>query len=68
MAQLIVDDTHVHVLLHPLEKLGALHRDFSVPRSAVTLARATDRPFAEIRGLRVPGTGVLCADELMSRT
>lgn len=57
MAELLVDDTHIHVLLSPLEKLGALRGDLSVPRSAVAAARSTDRPFAELRGLRAPGTG-----------
>lgn len=58
MAQLVLDDTHVHVRLSALERAGALHGDLSIPRSAVSLARATDQPFAEVRGIRAPGTGV----------
>ena len=58
VATLVVDDTHVHVMLSPIERLGALHGDFSVERSAVSCARSTDQPFAELRGIRAPGTGI----------
>jgi len=58
VAEITVDETHVHVLLAPLEKAGALHGDLSIPRRDVTLARSTDQPFAELRGIRAPGTGI----------
>lgn len=58
VAEIIVDDTHVHVVLTPLERLGALHGDLSVRREVVRLVRSTDQPFAELRGIRAPGTGI----------
>lgn len=58
VAEITVDDTHVHVVLTPLERLGALHGDLSILRDAVRLVRSTDQPFAELRGIRAPGTGV----------
>lgn len=45
------------VRLSALEKLGGLSGDVRVPLSQVVGARVTDRPYAELRGMRV-GTGL----------
>ena len=57
MAKLIVDQENLVVRLSTLEKVGAFRRgDVRVPRSSVQDVRVTERPFTELRGLRVPGT------------
>jgi hypothetical protein len=58
MAEICIEGDDVVVQLGLLEKLGALHGVVRIPRSAVTAVRVVDQPFAEIRGLRFPGTGV----------
>jgi hypothetical protein len=47
----------VVVRLTPIEKLGALHGDVSVPRTAVRAVEVEPQPFSKLRGLRAPGTG-----------
>jgi len=58
MAQIKIEDETVVVHLSLAEKIGALHGDLHFPRSAVRSARVVDKPFAEIQGIRSPGTGV----------
>jgi hypothetical protein len=58
MAQIKIEDETVVIRLSRAEKFGALHGDLRFPRSAVRAARVVDKPFAEIRGCRCPGTGV----------
>lgn len=58
MANLVVDDTHVHVILSPAERVAAFHGDLSIERTAIVSVRSTDQPFAELRGIRAPGTGI----------
>ena len=57
MANLVVDADTVTVSMSALEKAEAIHGDVIVPRSAVTSVRAVPNGMAEIRGLRMPGTG-----------
>ena len=57
MAELDIDQADLVVHLSPLERLGSMHGDVRVPRSAVREVRVAARPFAELRGLRAPGTG-----------
>jgi hypothetical protein len=57
MAEVAFLETAVLVRLSRLEKVGALHGNLAVPRAAVRNVRMTDQPFAELRGLRFPGTG-----------
>ncbi len=57
MAALAVSGDDLCVHLNWLEKLGALRGDVRVPRAAIRAVRVTDSPFAELRGLRAPGTG-----------
>jgi hypothetical protein len=58
VADLVVDDTEVVVRLSPLEKVGAMRGDVHVPLSAVTGVRVSDDPWSELRGVRMPGTGL----------
>ena len=46
------------VTLNDLEKAGALRGDVHVPASALRSVRVSARPFAELQGLRAPGTGI----------
>lgn len=48
----------IAVRLNPIEKLGALHGDIRVPRSAVRAAYVAAAPWDELRGIRAPGTGL----------
>ena len=57
MARLADDGQHLVLRLSRLEKLGAFRRrDLRFPKSAVRELRVTERPWAELRGLRAPGT------------
>lgn len=58
MAQIKIEAETVVVHLDPAEKFGALHGDLHFPRSAVRATRIVDTPFAEIQGVRSPGTRV----------
>jgi hypothetical protein len=58
MAQIKIEDETVVIHLSRAEKFGAFHGDLQFPRAAVRAARVVDEPFAEIQGLRCPGTRV----------
>ena len=59
MASLVVDGDDLVILLGPWERLGALQRDdVRVPLRQVVEARPVASAYAEVRGLRIPGTGV----------
>ena len=58
MAELVIDDESVTVVMSAVERLESLHGDLTVPRSAVAAARAVGDGLAEVHGLRAPGTGV----------
>lgn len=53
MATLRVEGAHVVVELSFLEKLGALSRGYRAPLSMVSGVHVSDRPYQELRGLRV---------------
>lgn len=57
MAILAIDGANLEVRLSTLEKLGALLGSVRVPLSSVTAVRVTEKPYSELRGLRV-GTGL----------
>lgn len=57
MATLAIDGVTLEVRLSTLEKLGALSGNVRVPLSSVTAVRVTEKPYSELRGLRV-GTGL----------
>ena len=58
MAKLIVDGPDLVVQLSSLEKLGALHGDVRVPLTTVRSAEIEPHPWAAVRGIRTPGTGI----------
>lgn len=58
MAELLIDDESVTISLSIAEKVEAIHRDVTVPRSAVTTARVAADGLREVHGLRAPGTEV----------
>ncbi len=58
MAMLRVEDGELVVALSRWEKAGALHGDVRVALSSVDDASVSEQPFAELRGLRAPGTGL----------
>ncbi len=59
MASLEIDGDDLVLRLGPWERLGGLQRgDLRVPRTAVAEVREVPSAYAEVRGLRIPGTGV----------
>jgi hypothetical protein len=58
MARLIVEGPDLVVGLSSLEKLGALRGDVHVPLSTVRSAEIEQDPWAALRGIRAPGTGI----------
>jgi len=57
MATLRIRGAELVMELSPLEKLGGFSGDVRVPLSSVRKVRMTDKPYSELRGLRV-GTGI----------
>jgi hypothetical protein len=58
MARLDVTESELVLHLSFFERLGGFVRgDARIPLTAVRRARAVDDPWAELRGLRSPGTG-----------
>src|SRR5579863_4664963 len=53
MASLLIDDSSVTVSLSAAEKIEALHGNVTVPRMAVTGARAVPDGLAEVHGKRM---------------
>jgi len=59
MASLEIDGPDLVLRLGRWERLGALQRgDLRIRSTAITACRAVDSAYAEVRGLRIPGTGV----------
>ena len=58
MATLTVEGPELVVGLSWLEKLGALSGGVRVPLRAVRSASAEPDPWAALRGIRAPGTGI----------
>jgi hypothetical protein len=57
LARLLLGGDDLRVLLSGPERFGALvHGDVSVPLAAIRLVRVSDDPWAELRGMRAPGT------------
>lgn len=57
VANLVITDDTLTVQMSRAEKAEALHRDLTVPRSAVTGVRVAPDGLAEVHGLKMPGTG-----------
>jgi hypothetical protein len=58
MAEIRTRGEQVLVQLNLAEKVGALHRNLHFPRLAVRAVRIVDNPFAQIQGIRSPGTRI----------
>jgi hypothetical protein len=58
MAEIRADGMDLVVALTPLERVAALHGPLRLRRSSVRRARVCDDPWEELRGMRVPGTGL----------
>ena len=55
MPTVIVTSDSVTVRLSAAEKVGALHSDLSIPRSAIVAATVVDDPMSAVSGFRAPG-------------
>ena len=58
MADLRVEDGELVLHLHGMEKAEGFHGDIRVPLSTVSAVRVVEDPWAELRGIRAPGTGL----------
>jgi hypothetical protein len=58
MSTVHVTTDRVQVHLTPAEKIGALHGDLDLPRSAVRTAEVLADGLAATRGLRAPGLAI----------
>jgi hypothetical protein len=58
VAELQIDGDELVLHLRGLEKAEGAHGDIRMPLSAVTAVRSVEDPWAELRGIRAPGTGV----------
>ena len=58
MADLVTDGTTLMLALTRIERLEGFRGDLHAPLDAVTGVRAVEDPWAELRGLRAPGTGL----------
>jgi hypothetical protein len=67
--QLTLTPTTVEVHLTTFEKVGAVRRDFSIRRDAVTAAEVVPDPIASMRGhflrigIRIPGVMYVCTTD-----
>jgi hypothetical protein len=59
MAEVGIDDGVLRVRLSTAEKLLALHgRDIEVPLTEITAIETVEEIYGQLRGLRLPGTGL----------
>ena len=58
MADLIVDGTTLTLTMSRIERLEGFRGDVQAPLTAVTVVRAVEDPWVELRGMRAPGTGL----------
>jgi hypothetical protein len=58
MAELAICGDELVVRLSPLERVAAFHGDVCVPLAAVRAVCAEPDPWAALRGMRAPGTGL----------
>jgi hypothetical protein len=58
MAHVVIDGQMLTVKMSRWERLGAQHRDVTVPLAAVTAVSTTEDPWTIFEGIRAPGTGI----------
>ena len=59
MARLLVGGDDLRVLLNWFERIGSFfHGYVSVPLASIRSVRVSNEPWAELRGMRYPGTGL----------
>jgi len=58
VANLAIERDALVLKMSRLERLGALHVDVKVPTTAVASIEVAPDPWAEVRGVRAPGTGI----------
>jgi hypothetical protein len=58
VAHLRIEDDELVLALSSLEQVEGLHGPIRVPVSSVREVRSVDDAWAELRGLRAPGTGI----------
>jgi hypothetical protein len=58
MAHLEIDSTSLWLRMSRIERIAGLHKDVEVPVAEVAQVRAADDAWAEMRGMRAPGTGI----------
>ncbi len=58
MANLVINHDTVTVQMSLAEKAEALHRDLTVPRSAITGVKVVTDGLNEVHGLKMPGSGI----------
>jgi len=54
----VINDDTLTVRMSLAEKAEALHRDLTVPRSAITGVRVVTDGMNEVHGLKMPGSGI----------
>jgi hypothetical protein len=58
VANLVINDDTVTVQMSVAEKAEALHRNLTVPRSAIAGVRVVSDGMSEVHGLKMPGSGI----------
>jgi hypothetical protein len=58
VANLVISDESVTLELSTAEKAEALHRDLTVPRSAITGVRVVSSCMDEVHGFKLVGSGI----------
>jgi hypothetical protein len=58
VANLVIDADTVTVQMSPAEKAEALHRDLTIPRSAITGVRVVSSGMDAVHGFKLLGSGV----------
>lgn len=58
MATLKIENKNLVVKLSRWERLGAMHRDVVLPLSTIDHVAVSEEPWAELQGVRAPGTGI----------
>ncbi|MEO6866534.1 MAG: hypothetical protein ABI200_00775 [Gaiellales bacterium] len=58
MAEIFLDRDEARIAFSALERVGALRGDYVFPITRISSAWVSEDPFAAVRGIRAPGTGL----------